>query len=687
MNTFNSLFYFTFTLFIVLSFQNCSPVGVCDNCISEKSLSSSTTRETDQNEPNSNADNEVDDNSTNTDENSSSSNTPGNNTNNLDTGNSNAVLNFTDLISGPDTGLGDGKGSGTIVTVWAQNIGDSQQNSRLIFKDSMGTEYNPYIYYWKKADGTLPSGVANLYDSHKMQEIAFSIPDSAEGAGSIYIELSDGTITNKLPFTVRPGQIYHVRSSGNDNNDGSYSSPLKTISGAISKNKKLGTIVYVHDVDTGSSTDTGNIIQWRSSVGLADASNQSGLVSYPGYQPKVIGRNAISVYKANALVVSKLSVFASNYTEESSTGQPTGTRLSGYGKTFTSAITGSAYGRIVGNKITDIPGGCSSSMSGAISGGSKYDDYVSMLKVYGNEVHDYGCPGASKLHHTTYLSIRSGDDNEQLPAPEMAWNYLHDNHTKNGLHIFDQGRQGTKKGPNNTFLTNNCGNFTGKLKIHSNVIVNQAGAGIFVGTSNCDSANYKTHIYNNLIINPGLPAAWDGVDVSTQDGKDPTGISVGSNNNETHQVYNNTIIDRPNSELNLGESFCFGAVGGGFKKAIFSNNICEHSRSSEIIGFGYRADLNYDIKGLKNVIYNSENTGSSIPSYFTDSITTNPMVNLTGVQTIIDFKNYGSLSSYVNHQLSDASPILNTQVPDENTPARDLAGRLRSQVTTPGALD
>ncbi len=36
------------------------------------------------------------------------------------------VLYFTDLTSGPDTGIGDGLGSGTIVTVWGVNLGSSQ---------------------------------------------------------------------------------------------------------------------------------------------------------------------------------------------------------------------------------------------------------------------------------------------------------------------------------------------------------------------------------------------------------------------------------------------------------------------------------------------------------------------------------------------------------------------------------
>ena len=41
------------------------------------------------------------------------------------------VLYFSDLTSGPKTGLGDGKGSGAIVTVWGRNLGNSQGTSEV----------------------------------------------------------------------------------------------------------------------------------------------------------------------------------------------------------------------------------------------------------------------------------------------------------------------------------------------------------------------------------------------------------------------------------------------------------------------------------------------------------------------------------------------------------------------------
>lgn len=41
------------------------------------------------------------------------------------------ILNFSDITSGPDTGLGDGYGSGAIVTIWGNNLGSSQGASTI----------------------------------------------------------------------------------------------------------------------------------------------------------------------------------------------------------------------------------------------------------------------------------------------------------------------------------------------------------------------------------------------------------------------------------------------------------------------------------------------------------------------------------------------------------------------------
>ena len=141
-------------------------------------------------------------------------------------------LAFSDLISGPSTGIGDELGSGTIVTVWGFELGSEQAGSTLEYCD-VNSSCAPmaHVYYWKNADGQLPSGPANLYESHGMQEISFSIPEAPAGAGEIRLSNAHGT--SSLPFTVRPGEIYHVKEQGDDENgDGSFSNPWQSVAHA-----------------------------------------------------------------------------------------------------------------------------------------------------------------------------------------------------------------------------------------------------------------------------------------------------------------------------------------------------------------------------------------------------------------------------------------------------------------------
>ena len=85
----------------------------------------------------------------------------------------NPVLNFSDLITGPDSGLGDGKGSGVIVTVWGQNLGSSQGASTISFVDASGTERNAaHVYYWKNADGEVIDQISEA------MELIKNSPDS-----------------------------------------------------------------------------------------------------------------------------------------------------------------------------------------------------------------------------------------------------------------------------------------------------------------------------------------------------------------------------------------------------------------------------------------------------------------------------------------------------------------------------
>lgn len=390
-------------------------------------------------------------------------------------------LNFTDITSGPDKGIGDGLGSGSIVTVWGNNLGASQGTSKIFFQDSTSTVREAsYVYYWKNADGFPPGGPADLSTYQEMQEIAFSIPDSAMGTGTIYV-IVGGEMSNGLPFTVRSGNIYHVKSTGNDTNNGSFSSPWLTLSAALSGDGKVkrGDIIYTHGVGSTRDINVGAI------AGLVGTNDEPfSVIVYPGTTAQVTG--TISAFRnmnggSYYLNFSKFTV---------------STKYQAF-----SLFQGS---RIVGNNVTGPT--INSGYSGWIGGGcaGKSPDHCGGHRIYGNEVHDYGKDDGTvdQFQHLFYISNRSGLIAEGF---EIGWNYLHDNPIYQGIHIYDQEA---------------CGGWNGAIDIHNNVIKNQGGNSLNINL-NCASNSTTINIYNNLTItdtgynlpNRSAPAASLRVDV------------------------------------------------------------------------------------------------------------------------------------------------------------------------------
>ena len=469
----------------------------------------------------------------------------------------NPKIAFTDFINGPDTGLGDGLGSGTIVTIWGHNLGDTQGDSTIQYCDSGATCRNGYVYYWKRADGTLPGGPADLYSSHRMQEIAFSIPDSDLGAGTISITVGETTVTT--PFTVRAGSIYHVKNDGNNSTgDGAFDTPWATVSrdtdGAL-KNIVAGDIVYSHGVvETSEGNGAGRAIYMSSRVG--SLASQTGLSAYPGTRPTAsaaasstatvdtgINARSFQFFLSDAVVVSKYRALDGSYLEP----EPTSTDiLTGGGNS--SGIPTTANGRIVGNYISDPEGHCPSGVAGAIVGGASNGyDQISNAKIFGNHIDDYGCDQTSHFHHTTYFTNRSGNQTT-VTAWEIAYNHLSNNKAKYGIHNYDQPLGGA------------CSDVTGTLQVHNNVIYNQKGAGItFAGQEPatatdgdpgiCWTADFTAE-YNHL-NNVGLgPPDENGISSSAilfQDG----GMSgTATINNNT--VYNWSDADRNGGDVGIG---------------------------------------------------------------------------------------------------------------------------------------
>jgi len=506
-------------------------------------------------------------------------------------------LAFSDLVSGAPAGLQDGKGSGVIVTVWGQNLGDAKKGNEVFFEDSSG-EVRPvsHVYYWKRADGVEPSGPANLFKSHKMQEIAFSIPDSAMGPGKIFVRVN-GLKSNELEFMVRPGSIYFVAGNGVDKADaGSFSSPWRTVSYA-DKQAQRGSTIYILDVDTGDRNSQ-RAIYWNNSNASSTIDAQFAYIAYPGYQPKVVAQKAVENYKTEGMVVSKLDIYASNYLDVDEYGQPLGEPMFS-GDTY--GIQSSKNGRAISNRIGDIPGGCANKWNGAINGNARSFDRVSNFKAFGNEIYDYGCNGTDKLHHTVYLSVRNSEGLIVDPW-EWGYNFLHGNKAKFGIHQYDEG--------------NVCGDLSGPLKIHNNVIINQSGSGISIG-SVC-GWSMDMYIENNILINVGLATDWDGIDPDTSNGAENGGIGFRDGGLlGTAYVRNNLIYGYSEDGQTIEGRGCLNLTGHADNiKVNFVNNICYTERSQPFVGVVRSSTNKLDnVVGSNNIWIDDGSQSSDVPTW------------------------------------------------------------------------
>ena len=403
------------------------------------------------------------------------------------------VLNFSDIVNGPKTGLGDGLGEGAIVTVWGNNLGNDQGDSKIY----VGGHEAAHVYYWGKADGSKSAGPADLHSYHNMQTIAFSVPSNVEdGLTNIQVEVN-GAVSNTLPFTVRAGKIVFVKTTGdNTNGDGSWANPWKTLDYAgegAGRRLAPGDIIYATD---GVTKAGGLSIRYLKGT----AENPFAIIAYPGAEVVIHGETGFGI--ANHVADSTHWHFAKLKVTTTGTGIGTFEGM-----------------RAVANEISNYPGGCANGQSGAISGASMGKGTSSGIKAFGNYIHDFGCDTTSKLHHVFYISNRGGT---ALEAFELGWNYLRDNKAHHALHIFDEGI---------------CGDFTGTIRVHNNVVINQVGvaAGISSGAYDPPCFTMPVEIYNNLFVNVGQ-------EIPTCSGHN-NAISLMRKETVSHvKIYNNTLV-------------------------------------------------------------------------------------------------------------------------------------------------
>ncbi|HAM35669.1 MAG TPA: hypothetical protein DEB40_07885 [Elusimicrobia bacterium] len=486
------------------------------------------------------------------------------------------VLNFSDIVSGPQTGNTDGAGGlsssqhGSIVTVWGNNLGLSQGGSQVYIKDAFGQIVPAaHIYYWKTADGQLPGGPADLATYHKMQEISFSIPAAASaGSGELYVLVS-GAESNHLPFLIRPGRIYFVRSGGSDTaGNGSFSNAYGSVPRLTANNTSPllpGDIVYVDGV----AATTGL------KIGISDVKYFAGtetahhaLIAYPGSRCNISGIQSGSsisnFYGRNSYWdFSKLSI-----------------------NTAGTGIYVFKDMRVVANNIT---GPTADGYGGAVSGsnGGQYPDGAYMdqaqgAKLYGNHIHHFGSVNSSVFHHLFYISNRCGSPARPF---EIAWTHAADNDVYQGLHIYDQAP---------------CGDWSGVIKIHHNVVKNQRGNS-FNFNAAC-AITTPVEVYENLFINDDYAYGERAISVTP------------SATTSNIKIYNNTIYG-----YNASNAITHG---GSFE---FKNNILIDTKNLPYFTDTGTTCANRDVKN--NLFYSLVNPSLAGPSWALDSLHANPLLD------------------------------------------------------------
>lgn len=553
---------------------------------------------------------------------------------------SSPVLNFSDLTSGPATGLGDGKGSGVIVTVWGNNLGTPTiTNGQPQSGYSVTVNGTPasYIYEWTNA--TQHAGhPADLYTYHKMQDIMFSVPNIANGSYSIKVTVNGVDTINTLPFTVRSGNIVHVKSTGTDSAGcGNWNSPCLTLQYAMDNATTTGgDAIYVN---AGVNPSTSLIIgQWTTFTGTI--STPTTVTAYPGVSVTVNGSLTHFAHIGPYWTVSKLKFVTDG-----------GVTNFGQGYHFV-ANEAAGTGACIPNYETGVMGD---------GGDSTFPpQFSSDVHLLGNYVHGFGCATTTqtKMFHTFYISNRTGV--QAAYGDEVGWNVVVGNYTNYGIHTYDEGT---------------CGGWGTAMLYHDNVVKDQRGSGMDWNMS-CSSGTVTTpvYMYNNLFINTGLGFNY-------HDSSMPTGgcaiclsgAGTGTYTGAMH-VWNNTIYGFADAAVAPSP---YGAIQLSTWQSAASWGSALDLRNNIIVdthGYPYFYGTDIAVSPSTNNIWYSTQGASTPPSWDTawNGRSSNPLFTNTGNN---DFS------------LQNASPALGAGYNLTSTISTDILGNIRPVPQSIGTFD
>jgi uncharacterized protein (TIGR03437 family) len=499
---------------------------------------------------------------------------------------------FSDLESGPNAG-GENN-AGAYVTIYGKRFGASQNDSFI----------------------TVGGGRVANYPIWTDTKVTFQLGPSA-ATGDIVLTTAAG-VSNGIPFTIRPGNIYFIAVSGNDSQDGSFASPWRTIPKA--RTIKPGDIVYARN---GVAQTTEDDQGWHAAFTLRPAwcggNLPRALVAYPGA--------TVTIGNVSAPDFGIRSVDTS-----ADGGACTGSWLFAglvlRGLTAVNIWGPSSNWRFVGNDLS-CPNGDGASGCFAAS-------LASDIKLLGNNLHESGKTGASALYHGIY----PGTDSNNV---EIGWNVISDVHGGRGIHVYSH--------PVGNALPDTGYNQFG-ISIHDNVIHNTQCDAIILST--VDPSKGKVEVYNNVIYDAGLETAYQDparrypsgnyscINVVGEHTYGPPGSGI-------VEIFNNTLYNcgpNPNPPYaNSTNAIVNGGVSPDLKIRITNNIIYQPNGVPYLLNLG-TAD---GIQGSNNLFFGN-GPAPSLPA-LSNSINADPL--------------FGNLAAHDFH-LNAGSPARRTGV---ETPA------------------
>lgn len=448
---------------------------------------------------------------------------------------------FTDLDSGPNSG-GENAGnfSGAYITIYGNFFGASQGASTVTWNGQDCLRVVP-------ATGSYSGwGAPYLW----YQKILVQLGSSCSAGTGNFVVTVKGKPSNGLAFTVRPGNIYCVSTTGNDKNTGKFPKSCWATIPKASYKMAAGDITYVENgVNQVVRTD----YDAYSTIGTSGAPGRPiALVVYPGATSTIGSATGAVPYALRTPNIGGFHFWTvAGFTIRSNN---IGIEISGGSSDF---------------RVIAMDASCPTAI-GAFQGGCMDTGLTTTHIAYlGNYVHDNAQvrPGSStKGFHNMYFST---DSNHVVAAWNLIDGDTGQNKCNGGPCNACRGIQFHSSPAGGGGPSDASGHDQYDLHVHDNVIRNTHCDGINFAT--VDPSKGPVEAYNNVLYHVGT-----GVLTGDQssfaciyfagilnNGPAPAGIA---------EVYNNTCYDfgAANKDSNSGG---FAVFQSGTLKVDFRNNL------------------------------------------------------------------------------------------------------------------